>query len=98
MPFEIIFIHPEKGKQKKRLVVRVNDHCQFAETQFLAALKNIYCKKVGGNEKIITPLHSQQKIKTENMARSSMHIETLKWFNPGQDYISGGVCILPGNL
>jgi hypothetical protein len=32
------------------------------------------------------------------MSRSSMHIETLKWFNPGQDCTNGGVCMLPGNL
>lgn len=33
------------------------------------------------------------------MLRIQMHIETVKWFNPSEDYImSAGRIMLPGNL
>lgn len=33
------------------------------------------------------------------MSRIAMHIETAKWFNPGQDYTNCvGHVMLPGNL
>jgi hypothetical protein len=33
------------------------------------------------------------------MLRIQMHIETAKWFNPGEDYTSyAGHVMLPGNL
>lgn len=32
------------------------------------------------------------------MLRLMSHIETAKWFNPGQDYTNCGACMLPGYL
>lgn len=48
---------------------------------------------VGGNKKIVTPLH-QQKNKNTNMLRKQNHIETVRWFSPIGDYavLRGMLC------